>query len=408
MPQDVSLASLLAPTSVHSFLTSFWTRAPFLSRADQKERFSGLLDLAEFEFLLSSVAAPGWLSFVKDVVRPPSREHLTRDGTLDIAAINRALVDGQSLLLTKVHRLHPGIGTLCRRLSADFRAAGVVLRKPVRANVYFTPPRSQGFAAHYDDHEVLVLQLYGEKRWRIHGEAAKWPRKPMPDALSADALRPKTQELTLQAGDVLYIPRGFAHEAEAQEWSSLHLTLSVQVATWSDVFERVLELEDRLGEPLPVGFCSGGMPQASDKSVLARISNGIPHWPGLTRAMTDVFNSTFLEGDLPPSGNLARADSGVAIDSNTWLAATKGIFASLEVTDDGAALRLPGATLRAEKRAEPLFRKLCEATPFRICDLDNADDAAALGDLVQELFSRGILVISSKDGTARSSAEINH
>ena len=395
---DVTLASLLAPTSVHSFLNSFWTQTPFLSRAEQKGRFSGLLDLAEFEFLLSSVAAPGWMSFVKDTVRPPSREQLTRDGTLDVGAINKALVDGQSLLLTRVHRLHPGIGCLCRRLSADFRAAGVVLRKPVRANVYFTPPRSQGFAPHYDDHEVLVLQLYGEKRWRIHGEAAKWPRKPMLDPLGTDALHSKVRELTLQAGDVLYVPRGFAHEAEAQEKSSLHLTLSVQIATWSDVFERLVELEDRLGEPLPVGFCAGGTPQASDRAVVARISSGIPHWPGLTRAITDVFNSTFLEGDLPPSGNLARRDT--AIDANTWLATTEGIFASVEMTGDGVVLRLPGATLRAEKKAEPLFRKLCDSMPFRICDLGSPDDAAALTDLVQELFIRGVLMIRSRDGAA--------
>ena len=396
---DITLASLLTPTSVQSFLGSFWTRTPFLGRADQNERFSDLLNLAEFEFLLSSVAAPGWLSFVKDVVRPPSREHLTRDGTLNIGAIYEALADNQSLLLTKVHRLHPPIGLLCRQLTADFRTAGLVLRKPIRANVYFTPPRSQGFAPHYDDHEVLVLQLYGEKRWRIYGEAAKWPRKPMLDPLSTDGLRSKAQELTLQTGDVLYVPRGFAHEAEAQERSSLHLTLSVQVATWFDVFERLCELEDRLGEPLPIGFCSGGNPQASDKALAAGISNTIPHWSALSQAMIDVFNSTFLEGDMPPGGNLARADAGIAIGPNTWLAANKGIFASLELTVNAAILRLPGTSLRAERAAEPLFRKLCDCTPFRFGDLDNRADAADLTDLVQELLRRGILTISSRDGS---------
>ena len=401
MLHDVNLASLLTPTSVQSFLGSSWTRAPFLGRTGRKERFNDLLNLEEFEFLLSSVAAPGWLSFVKDVVRAPAREHLTRDGTLDVAAIHRALADNQSLLLTKVHRLHPKVGLLCRQLTADFRAAGVVLRKPVRANVYFTPPQSQGFAAHYDDHEVLVLQLHGEKRWRIHGEAAKWPRKPMLDPLSTDPLRSKAQELTLQTGDVLYVPRGFAHEAEAQATSSLHLTLSIQAATWSDVFERLVELEDRLGEPLPVGFCSGGTPQASDKAAIIRISNSISHWPGFAHAMIDIFNSTFLEGDLPPSGNLARADNGIIIGPNTWLAASKGIFASQEVTEDAAVLRLPGATLRAEKAAEPLFRKLCERAPFRLGDLESGADTPDLTGLIRELIRRGILMIYSDDGAAR-------
>ena len=395
MADSVGLASLLSPTSVQSFLDSFWTKGPFLARTDRKERFGGLLDLAEFEFLLSSIATPGWLSFVSGVVRPLSREQLTRDGTLDIAAIYRAVADKQSLLLTKVHRLHPAAGKLCRRVAADFRSAGIVLRKPIRANAYFTPPRSQGFAAHYDDHDVLVLQLHGEKRWRVYGEAAKWPRKPMVAPLGADFLSSRAQELTLHTGDVLYIPRGFAHEAEAIDTSSLHLTLSVQAATWADIFERLIDLEERLGEPLPAGFCPNGILQASDKASLARISGSMTNWPGLNQAIADVFNSTFIEGDLPPTGYLARMDLDIRVEPNIWLALAEGVFASLELGQDTAVLRLAGTVLRAERRAAPLFRSVCEGRPFRICDLENPSDASALAELAQELVRRGILIVRS-------------
>ena len=357
----------------------------------------GLLDLAEFEFLLSAVASPGWLSFVRDTVRPPTREQLTRDGTLDVAAIHRALADNQSLLLTKVHRLHPATGMLCRRIAADFRSAGVVLRKPIRANAYFTPPRSQGFAPHYDDHDVLVLQLHGEKLWRIHGEAVKWPRKPMVDALGADALNSNAQEVILRKGDVFYLPRGFVHEAIARDTSSLHLTFSVQAATWGDVFERLIDLEDRLGEPLPIGFCAGGVPQVSDKASIGEIGASMIRWPGLNRAMTDVFNSTFLEGDLPPNGLLARAESEVEVGPDTWLTAAEGISANLELESDAAVLRLPGAALRAGKEAVPLFTNLCKGKTFRLRDLGSAVDAAALTDLAQELLRRGVLAVK-RDG----------
>jgi lysine-specific demethylase/histidyl-hydroxylase NO66 len=393
LADGVTLASLLSPTTVQSFLNTVWAKSPFLAKSDQRERFGGLLNLAEFEFLLSSVAAPGWLSFVSGVVRPPSREQLTRDGTLDVAAIYKAVADNQSLLLTKVHRLHSGTGTLCRRLAADFRSAGVVLRKPIRANAYYTPPRSQGFDPHYDDHDVLVLQLHGEKRWRIYGEAVKWPRKPMLDALDKEFLRSKAQELTLLPGDVLYIPRGFVHEAKAWDTSSLHLTFSVDVATWGDVFQKLVDLEDRLGEPLPVGFCSGGMPQASDKAHLAGMGAGIARWPGLNQAMADVFNTTFIEGDLPPNGYLARMDMDIKAGPDAWLALADGVFASLELEANAAVLRLPGAALRAEKQAAPLFRNLCEGKPFRICDLENVPDASALAELAQELLKRGVLVV---------------
>lgn len=38
----------------------------------------------------------------------------------------------------------------------------------VGANVYLTPPGSQGFAPHYDDIEAFIMQLEGSKEWRIY------------------------------------------------------------------------------------------------------------------------------------------------------------------------------------------------------------------------------------------------
>jgi Cupin superfamily protein len=388
---NIDLASLLSPTSVQTFLQSCWTRSPFVARSAGQDRFGGLLDLAEFEFLLSAVAAPGWLSFVSGTVKPPSREQLTRDGTLDVAAVHKAVAGGQSLLLTKVHRLHPATGRLCRQIAADFRGAGVVLRKPVRANAYFTPPHAQGFEPHYDDHEVLVLQLHGEKHWRIYGEAVKYPRRPMLDALDADFPKANAQALTLHPGDVLYVPRGFVHEADAKDTPSLHLTLSIQAATWSDVFERLVELDDRLGEPLPQGFCAGGVPQAGDKAAIARIAGSIVQGPGANRAMADIFNSTFIEGDLPLHGHLARMNSAARVEPATRLAVAEGLHASLEWAGDTAVLRLPGAVLRADKQAAFLFQAVCAAKPFRLCDLAKAD-VMALVDLAQELVTRGVLI----------------
>ena len=39
---------------------------------------------------------------------------------------------------------------------------------PVQINAYITPPQNRGFAAHYDVHDVFVLQIAGRKTWRIH------------------------------------------------------------------------------------------------------------------------------------------------------------------------------------------------------------------------------------------------
>ena len=64
-------------------------------------------------------------------------------------------------MLQGLHRTWPPLVAFCQQLAAE-------LGHPVQANAYVTPPQSQGFDDHYDVHDVFVLQVEGEKRWRIH------------------------------------------------------------------------------------------------------------------------------------------------------------------------------------------------------------------------------------------------
>ena len=43
-------------------------------------------------------------------------------------------------------------------------------------------------------------------------------------------------EIELKAGDTLYLPRGFVHEAKCNNSSSLHLSVSLDCFKWRDVF----------------------------------------------------------------------------------------------------------------------------------------------------------------------------
>ena len=54
------------------------------------------------------------------------------------------------------------------------------LGHPVQVNAYVTPPQSRGFSDHYDVHDVFVLQIEGEKRWRIHAPVHPAPLRTQP------------------------------------------------------------------------------------------------------------------------------------------------------------------------------------------------------------------------------------
>jgi lysine-specific demethylase/histidyl-hydroxylase NO66 len=94
------------------------------------------------------------------------------------------------------------------------------------ASAYLTPPSSQGLAPHYDDVEVFIFQTEGTKRWRL------WLNdKPLRDTCSHDIPRHllpgESAEFVLHPGDILYMPRGTIHEADAMHSFSTHVTISV-------------------------------------------------------------------------------------------------------------------------------------------------------------------------------------
>lgn len=106
---------------------------------------------------------------------------------------------------------------------------------PVGANVYVTPPYAQGFAPHYDTHDVFILQIHGSKQWRIYEnpDPVTLPlgsQKGLP--FNYEALVP-IYDVEVQPGDFIYIPRGYIHEAVTSDEISAHVTLGAYTTTWA-------------------------------------------------------------------------------------------------------------------------------------------------------------------------------
>ncbi|GAA52775.1 lysine-specific demethylase NO66 [Clonorchis sinensis] len=164
----------------------------------------------------------------------------------------------------------------------------------IGANVYLTPPGSQGFAPHYDDIEAFVLQLEGTKRWRVYAprdESEKLACDPSPN-FSQEEIGEPILTATLKPGDVLYFPRGYIHQAETSEDAhSLHLTISTyQKHSWGDFLSKLLpialqsavETSVEFRKGLPVGFLRhvGGFSQSissKEKDKLGEATKVVAH-----------------------------------------------------------------------------------------------------------------------------------
>ncbi|XP_053604403.1 bifunctional lysine-specific demethylase and histidyl-hydroxylase NO66 [Plodia interpunctella] len=131
----------------------------------------------------------------------------------------------------------------------------------VGANAYLTPPDSQGFAPHYDDIEAFILQSEGKKHWRVYKPRTDEEVLPRVSSknFDQDEIGEPILEVTLEAGDMLYLPRGYIHQGVTIEGEhSLHVTVSMyQKHSWADLFEKMIPAALQLAITENVDFRKG-------------------------------------------------------------------------------------------------------------------------------------------------------
>ncbi|WP_254650974.1 cupin domain-containing protein [Streptomyces sp. GbtcB7] len=84
------------------------------------------------------------------------------------AELHARLTEGASLALDSVDELHPPLACLAEAIERDFRTR-------VQANLYASWTSTEGFGVHWGDHDTIVVQLDGAKRWRIYGTIRPFP-----------------------------------------------------------------------------------------------------------------------------------------------------------------------------------------------------------------------------------------
>lgn len=225
----------LTGLSQEEFARDVWARTALLTRAASD--FSDLFSAAAVDELTScrGLRTP-FLRVAKDGSTLPESSFTSPAGVgatigdqLDDTALWRMFADGATLVLQALQRTWGPVADFSARLSTE-------LGHPVQANAYVTPPQNRGFDDHYDVHDVFVLQIEGAKRWLVREPVHADPLRDQPwtDRRRAVAEAAKGEahiDTVLEPGDVLYLPRGWLHAAQAQGQVSIHLTLGIH--TWT-------------------------------------------------------------------------------------------------------------------------------------------------------------------------------
>lgn len=231
------------------FADRYWGREPLVSRAnDLPGSVEALFGVSAVDELVSQrgLRAP-FLRVAKNGTTYGDRD-FTDSGGVGAAVADqvsddkllRLFAGGSTLVLQGLHRTWPALIEFSQQLAGD-------LGHPVQANAYVTPAQNTGFSDHYDVHDVFVIQVSGEKTWRVRPPVHPAPLRDDPwsghrAAVERAAAQPPLLEFTLRPGDCLYLPRGFLHSATALGGVSTHLTLGVHVWTRRHLADELLAL----------------------------------------------------------------------------------------------------------------------------------------------------------------------
>jgi bifunctional lysine-specific demethylase and histidyl-hydroxylase NO66 len=248
----ITFEDIIAPVDRERFFADYWEQRPLVTRGRPASFFAPLFSAADVDHVIcnqrpkpSRIEVVTSQGFVRD-------NYLNPDGTANINLVYERYLEGSTIILSGLDETWEPLAIFCRKLEG-------ALSHPAGIGIYLTPPGTQGVKPHYDTQEIFVLQVEGRKHWKVYKPLHELP--PVEGSyrlVDERKLPPLVCETSLEPGDMLYMPRGFIHEAISGDGPSLHITLEIQVRSWLDFLTDALEaMADRdvaLRRSLPVGF----------------------------------------------------------------------------------------------------------------------------------------------------------
>lgn len=381
-----ALARLIAPLPLQQFFAEYYEQRHYRGSEPVAE-IADLLDIDRIDEIISDSELPRTsltMAFAGHAV--PPGEYTFGNGNINRGAVLDLFRQGRTIVLPQLHYADGKLFAFCLALEREFGAR-------VQTNIYLTPRESSGFGIHYDDHDVIVLQVSGRKKWEIYGRGAHLPYRGEKFDRRRDSPGDLIEEFVLEPGQSLYVPRGLMHRAQTvSEEPSLHITVGILVQTWADLLlEAVGEASLRtpaLRKSLPPSLFL-------DEGETARHGQ---HFAGLLAevcrqadfdAVRDMFADNFVRGQGPRvRGGLNLLGGGIR-PGGVFRFRDDMLF-RFDEAEDGAQLTVAGSRIALDRDIADALRRVSARTEFSLDELGVADNDR-LRDAVGQLVAYGLL-----------------
>jgi ribosomal protein L16 Arg81 hydroxylase len=389
--------TLLRPFEVALFRRDYWEKLPCTVSRRRPDYYSQLFSIADLDSLItltSHTSSPNKIRLVKTHQNKIVTKAIpiTADGIANLYSVYRSYYDeGYTITIDRLELRWKPISALCKNLENT-------LHHPTAANLYFTPLNAQGFLPHFDTHDVFILQLEGSKTWRIYDSPILLPLGDTTSDVPVDSLGPPTKTITLDAGDLLYLPRGFVHDALTSDQPSMHLTLGVHVFRWADLIAEavvsVSRCDARFRKALPLGFlddCNSAVLGEELRQLLELLVVEAQS----DRAITRIGQRLLSTGQPLPDGHFVTLGHLATVNLSTEVKQRASMIGRILVDDDSVSIHFAGNIVTGPVAIEPALRFIAASELFRVRDLPNCLDDEDKLVLVSRLVREGFLTITA-------------
>ncbi|MEQ1490862.1 MAG: cupin domain-containing protein [Terricaulis sp.] len=365
------LGYLIGAEREDDFFARIYEREALIVHHDEPERFAGLISLDDIDRIVTTLdLREGQLALADASSHVDADEYVDAADFIDRGAVADLYRRGATIVLNQAHQFDPALARLCRGLEHTFSAH-------VQTNIYLTPANAQGFRTHYDNHDVLVIQVEGEKAWRLYDMPIEAPYRGEGFEPGQFEPGPLRQEFVLKPGDCAYVPRGLMHDAQTSGGKpSLHITVGLITRTWADLMlEAVSEAALRspeLRRSLPAGFARTGFDRTQARAHLKNLARALADNVALDPAL-DLMVDTFIRSRAADNRGALR-DVADIVASDRFQARPRAPFRIAEDGDDIIVVS-PGGELKFAPDQRVALERALNGSEFGLDDIkiDKAD-----------------------------------
>lgn len=395
--QKDALKNLLSPFSTETFLQDYFEKKFLHVERRDKNFYSWLTDLSSIDAILSDrVFRFPSLRLTKNG-EEISSDVYSNDKFIDMTAVNKKFNEGFTIILNALHEQDGKLGELNRSLSQQ-------LGHPFQMNVYITPPNSMGFPPHYDTHDVFILQVHGEKKWRVYeDESISLPTKMMEFQSNQHRPGKDFKEIQLSQGDLLYLPRGVFHDAETSTNLSVHITLGMLFYTWTDLLVQLVLDQSKKNIEL-----RKSIPLLYEKQT--NTADWMNEWDSMiagiftqndAQTSIDAFRNNLLNNlHIPIPGLLQQREmiENTSLDQSFRLHPDK--CCQIRKKKDEILLEWNNVQWTFPDYAENTLRTIIAKPTFQMSDLPEDLDRESLWILLKRLIKEGIVLMDAEKKNA--------